>query len=126
VRAAVEGARIEPAATAQPDDLLAALNGAEVAIAAGGAGVSLLPRDLRLKAKGLRVAVDLNAVPPEGIEGIKATDFAAERDGIIAYGAIGAGGFKMKIHKRAVAMLFEANDRILDAEQIYDLGVKIE
>ena len=28
----------------------------------------------------------------------------------------------MKIHKAALASLFESNDKVLDAEQIYELG----
>ena len=38
------------------------------------------------------------------------------------YGAIGVGGTKMKLHKAAIRRLFEANDLVLDAEEIYELG----
>ena len=41
---------------------------------------------------------------------------------MLAYGAIGVGGLKMKIHKAAIRSLFEANDRTLDAEEIFDIG----
>ena len=41
------------------------------------------------------------------------------------YGAIGVGGTKMKIHKAAVARLFESNDQVLDAEEVYQLALKI-
>jgi hypothetical protein len=49
-------------------------------------------------------------------------DRAVQRHGTLCYGAIGVGGDKMKIHKAAIASLFEANDRVLDAEEIYLLG----
>jgi hypothetical protein len=68
------------------------------------------------------VAIDLNAVPPPGIEGVGPTDKAAELGPAMAYGAIGVGGMKMKIHKAAIAALFQSNDRILDAEQIHALA----
>ena len=55
----------------------------------------------------LKVAIDLNAVPPAGIGGIQPQDKAAERDGQICYGAIGVGGTKMKLHKAAIRRLFE-------------------
>lgn len=126
VRTAVAGSDVNPVATGSGDDLLQALQGVQVVIAAGGPGVCLLPRDARLKAKSLEVAIDLNAVPPEGIEGVKGSDFAKERDGVIAYGAIGVGGLKMKIHKAAVRQLFEANDQVLDLERIFELGSRIE
>jgi len=68
------------------------------------------------------VVVDLNAVPPSGVEGVEAGDQGVDRDGVKAWGALGVGGLKMKIHKRAVRALFESNDRVLDAEEVLELG----
>jgi hypothetical protein len=73
----------------------------------------------------IRVMVDLNAVPPTGIEGVEVMDAAKIRDGIVCYGAQGVGGTKMKIHRAALAKLFERNDQILDAEEIYDLSLTL-
>jgi hypothetical protein len=70
----------------------------------------------------LKLVIDLNAVPPLGIEGVEATDKAAQRDGIVCYGAIGIGGTKMKVHKAAVAKLFESNDQVMDAEEVYQIA----
>ena len=70
----------------------------------------------------LKVAIDLNAVPPVGLGGLEVTDHAQVRNGILCYGAIGVGGMKMKIHKAAVKSLFEANDRVLDTEAIFAIG----
>lgn len=94
----------------------------DIVIAAGAAGACLLPRSVREELKGLRVAIDLNAVPPLGIEGIEATDKGIDRDGVLGWGALGVGGMKMKIHKAAIRALFESNDRILDAEECLALG----
>jgi hypothetical protein len=41
---------------------------------------------------------------------------------VIGYGALGVGGTKMKIHRAAIQRLFQANDQVLDAEQIYAIG----
>jgi hypothetical protein len=68
------------------------------------------------------LAIDLNAVPPSGIEGIEPGDKGTIRDGVVCYGALGVGALKMKIHRRAIASLFEANDRVLDAEGVFELG----
>ena len=68
------------------------------------------------------VAVDLNAVPPLGIGGLEVTDKAVPRDGVLSYGAIGVGGTKMQIHKAAIAQLFDRNDQVLDAEEVYEIG----
>lgn len=119
----VSGARLEPISTDSAIELAAAMHGRALVIAAGAAGVMLLPKDARVACSTLKVAVDLNAVPPLGIEGVEATDKARERDGVLAYGALGVGGTKMKIHKAAVAKLFESNDKVLDAEEVYALGL---
>ena len=41
---------------------------------------------------------------------------------VVSYGAIGVGGIKMKIHRSCVASLFEANDRVLDADEMLAVG----
>ena len=79
-------------------------------VAAGAAGAVLLPKTVRLACATLRVAIDLNAVPPLGIEGVGATDTGVEHDGVTCYGAIGVGNTKMKIHRAAIARLFESNE----------------
>ena len=102
-----------------------AIDGASVVIAAGAPGIELLPESLRKDGTSLKVAIDLNAVPPTGIGGINPQDKAADHEGQICYGAIGVGGLKMKLHKSAIRRLFESNDAVLDAEEIYALGSTI-
>jgi hypothetical protein len=116
------GARLEPAGIANLADLQTALAGRSLVVAAGAAGVVLLPRAPRLASNDLKVAIDLNAVPPLGIEGVDVVDKAIERDGVLCYGAIGVGGTKMKIHKAAIARLFESNDLVLDAEETFAIA----
>jgi len=122
--AAITGRPITPFATANPEALRAGLEGNVVVVAAGAAGATILPADLRRALPDLKVAVDLNAVPPLGIEGVAATDKGTERDGVRSWGALGIGGTKMKIHKKAIQELFTANDKILDAEEVLELGRK--
>lgn len=122
IRARVSGARIEPRAVSTPQELQTALEGRTLVIAAGAAGVVLLPKAARMGCATLKVAIDLNAVPPLGIEGVGMADKGKEQDGIVGYGALGVGDTKMKLHKLAVARLFERNDQVLDAESIYDLA----
>src|SRR5262249_50970163 len=70
------------------------LEGAEVLLNAGGAGVNLVPREA-WAGRTLRAAADVNAVPPFGIEGIEVTDNGADRDGVTVFGALGVGNLKM-------------------------------
>src|SRR5205807_6362075 len=106
IRSARPGARLEPVAAGTPEEVRIALQGCALVIAAGAAGAVLLPRYARIPAPELQVAIDLNAVPPAGIEGVQATDKSVTRDGFLCYGAIGVGETKMKVHKAAVARLF--------------------
>jgi hypothetical protein len=125
IRAKVAGAKVEPCAAGTDAELRPALAGRSLVVAAGAAGAVLLPTAARLAAPDMKVAVDLNAVPPLGIEGVEVTDKAKEHEGVYCYGAIGVGGTKMKIHKAAIARLFESNDLVLDAEEVYTLALGI-
>jgi len=118
-------AKLEACETRDDESACRAVDGATFVVAAGAPGVELLPAKGREAAKSLKLAIDLNAVPPGGIGGIGPTDKAVEKDGQICFGAIGVGGTKMKLHKAAVRRLFESNDAVLDAEEIFALGEKI-
>jgi len=96
-----------------------ALEGAQVCLTAGAAGVTLLPRRVWVGHPTLAVMADVNAVPPLGIEGTEATDKGVEREGKRVFGALAIGSLKMKVHKACVASLFERNDAVLDIEAIY-------
>jgi hypothetical protein len=101
---------------------MAVLEGAEIVLSAGPAGVCLVPKDAWMGRPGLKVVVDVNAVPPLGVEGIEVTDNAVDRGGVTTFGALGVGNLKMKIHKACIAKLFEKNDLVLDAEAIAEIG----
>jgi hypothetical protein len=125
IRERYPAARTEAVVAGTPEEVQAALTGCEVVISAGAAGVMLLPSSVRKASNALKVAIDLNAVPPAGIEGVEATDKAVTKDGVVCYGAIGVGGLKMKLHRAAIARLFQSNDQILDAEEVYDLAATV-
>ena len=130
VRAEVPGAMLRPiegrAASGAEPDLAAALAEAQLVVACGAAGVTLLDEQGRGAATGARVLVDLNAVPPAGIAGIGAGDKARDDGGRIVYGALGVGGTKMKIHKEAIRRLFAGTETVLDAEQLLAIGMELE
>jgi hypothetical protein len=116
------GGTVKPFATTSAESLADAINGCAVVVSAGAAGITLLPAEIWRNLSALRVVIDVNAVPPLGVEGIEATDKNTERNHVRAWGALGVGGTKMKIHKKAIQELFTFNDRILDAEQVLELG----
>jgi hypothetical protein len=126
IRKQAPNVRVASVSTTTSADAPAALAGCTLVVAAGAAGVVLLPKKHRANVPTLQVAIDLNAVPPPGIEGVEAMDAGETRDGLICYGALGVGGTKMKIHKAAVARLFERHDQMFDAEAIYELAQQID
>jgi hypothetical protein len=116
-----ESARVTPASS-DPNEAMKSLTGASILIAAGAAGVKFLDQTQWSGAGSLRVAIDLNAVPPAGLGGIEVIDKAVQRGNVTCYGAIGVGGTKMKVHKAALRTLFDANDHVLDTAEIYAIA----
>src|SRR5437588_4565886 len=116
-------AQVDPVATGTPEELVKAVADQQLIVAAGAAGAVLLPKSARPACKALKVAIDLNAVPPPGIEGVEVGEAGVEHEGVICYGAIGVGATKMKLHRAAIARLFESNDQVLDAEEVFALPV---
>jgi methylenetetrahydrofolate/methylenetetrahydromethanopterin dehydrogenase (NADP+) len=94
----------------------------EVLLNSGPAGVQMVPRSAWTSLRNLKVAVDLNAVPPLGIEGIDVNDNGVEKNGVRVFGAFGIGNFKTKLHKACVVRLFTRNDLVLDAEAIAEIA----
>jgi methylenetetrahydrofolate/methylenetetrahydromethanopterin dehydrogenase (NADP+) len=113
---------VEAVALADPSRLPQVLDGAEILLNSGPAGVQMVPRSAWTATKSLKVAVDLNAVPPLGIEGVDVNDAGEKREGVVVYGAFGVGNFKTRLHKACVAKLFTRNDLVLDAEAIADVA----
>jgi len=117
------GGTVRSIALREPSQAAAAVEGCEVLLNAGPAGVMLIPR--AAWAGKLKVVVDLNALPPLGVEGVEVNDDGETREGAIAFGALGVGNFKMKLHKECIARLFTRSDLVLDAETIEDVATEL-
>ena len=127
VRAAVgDDCQVEALAAATKEELVGQLAGVETLVAAGAAGVRLVDAIGLKQISSLRVAIDLNAVPPEGIEGIGGHDDGQPQGNVRCYGALAVGGRKMRIHKASIRRLFESNDAVLDADEIYEIGRRLD
>jgi hypothetical protein len=126
IKARHADAKCFPVAVSDHDSISQHPERFNLVVAATAAGVRVVEKDHLAGHSNLKMLIDLNAVPPTGIEGVEATDCGREANGIIHYGAIGVGGAKMKIHRAAIAALFEANHRVLDAEEIYELGLGLQ
>ena len=107
-------------------DCRKAMDGTQVVFSAGKPGVLLLKKEIWSTMPALKVIADVNAVEPPGVEGTKAADNGREREGKIVFGALGIGNLKMKVHKGAIARLFERNDQIMDLFSIFELAKYIQ
>src|SRR6058998_112638 len=116
------GATVRAVTMSDRSHAAARLEGTELLLNTGLAGVCLVPRDAWVGRAGLRVAADLNAVPPLGVEGIEVHDDGVVRDGVKVFGALAVGKLKMKIHKACITRLFGHNDLVLDAETIAEIA----
>lgn len=104
------------------DDRGRAIEGAEVVFAAGAAGVELLQPAHWQDNPTLELMADANATPPIGIGGTDMMDRGTNRYGKIVWGAIGFGTLKLALHRACIARLFETNDLVLDAEEIFAIA----
>jgi len=114
--------QVESAAVAEPTQLPRVLDGVDILLNAGAAGIQMVSKASWTAVKTLKIAVDLNAVPPPGIDGVEVNDAGVVKSGVTVFGAFGIGNFKTKLHKACIARLFERNDLVLDAETIADVA----
>jgi hypothetical protein len=113
---------VEPA---DDEELAKVLDGASLVLAAGPAGIEVLPGAVWRGIDSIEVLADFNAAEPLGVEGTDAQDDFAERDGKRVLGALAIGGPKMKVHKACVRRLFESNDAILDVDGVYEIAKEL-
>jgi hypothetical protein len=101
------------------------LDGASIVLAAGPAGIELLPEDVWRGVDSIEVLADFNAADPLGIAGTDAQDDMKDYDGKKVLGALAIGGPKMKVHKTCVRRLFETNEAELDVDGVYEIAKEL-
>ena len=104
------------------DERVTSISGASIVMATGASGVVLLNKKDWIESESIEVVCDANAMPPLGIEGVELNDKAKEIGGKKAFGAIGFGGLKISVHRECVSRLFNSNDGVFDAEEIYRIA----
>jgi hypothetical protein len=116
------GVRVAAAEAASAEQRHAALEGQNIVLAAGAAGHELADAASWQDNPAVTHVADFNPEPPFGLGGINASDKAKDYGGKLAFGALGIGGLKLKLHRACIASLFTANDRVLDAGIILDIA----
>lgn len=86
---------------------------ADIVIATGAAGIELLSAALIASAPQLKVAADVNAVPPAGIAGVDAFDngaaIAGSTSGAVGIGALAIGNIKYQAQNRLLKQMIETD-----------------
>jgi methylene-tetrahydromethanopterin dehydrogenase len=87
-----------------------AIKDVDVILAAGRAGVQIVSAQQLARAPSLKVAADVNAVPPAGIEGLGAQDdgVALKGSGAVGIGSLAIGGVKYKVQSGLFRRMIEA------------------
>ena len=96
-----------------------------IVISVGATGVTLLSAAQWQAHPTLELVLDANASPSAGIEGVAMTDKATLKQGKLCFGGLGFGGLKLELQRQCIALLFERNDRLLDAVEILALAKPI-
>ena len=113
---------ITPAQAIDYDSRGKMIEDAQVVFATGAAGVELLKSEHWENNSHIELMADANATPPVGIGGTDMMDRGQQRHGKIIWGAIGFGTLKLALHRTCIEKLFESNDQIFDAEEIFSLA----
>lgn len=116
---------IEPKEAGNKEKTLESIENADLVVAAGPEGVEILPEDIWKKTSA-EVLMDLNAVPPFGIGGLRREDEVFEKHGKTIFPALAIGKDKIKTHHKLIEKLFETKDQIFTLSKVYDLAKKTQ
>jgi methylene-tetrahydromethanopterin dehydrogenase len=112
--AEMTGGKVAGVVAASPEEIVSAAKDCEIVIAAGPAGVELVPEEFVPRLEKCLVAADVNAVPPAGIAGIKAKYDKKEQNGILTIGALAIGNLRNKIEAKILQTAMESEGAFLD------------
>jgi hypothetical protein len=109
------------------EEIGAAIKDSDIILACGAAGIQLLPLSVLEKyGDNCKVLGDINAVPPLGIEGLKATHKGKEfTPGKFGIGALAIGPLKIQIEGEMFKRAVESSKGIVDYKVAYEIAKKL-
>ena len=97
------------------------LKKADVVLCAGTRGIRVIEKEMLKEIKHMKVLVDINAIPPFGVEGIELKDDMREMEqGIFGIGALTIGDLKHKLEKE---ILREARS---NGKELYNYNLALQ
>ncbi len=111
------GSTLEAAVAKNDEEKAALLADADIVFCTAKAGVRVLNASVLAQASQLKVAGDVNAVPPSGIEGINVKDFAeplreASQTNAVGVGALAVGNVKYQLQQMLLKTLLESKEPV--------------
>jgi len=114
------GVQVEGIFAPTPASKIEVLKKADVVMCAGIKGIRLVDKEMLNEVKHIKVLIDINAVPPFGVEGIELKDDMREMmPGIFTIGALTVGSLKHKVEKE---ILREARS---NGKELYNYNIAL-
>jgi len=114
------GVQVQGVFAPTPAAKIELLKKADVVMCAGIKGVRLVDKEMLNEVKHIKVLLDINAVPPFGVEGIELKDDMREMmPGIFTIGALTVGNLKHKVEKE---ILREARS---NGQEVYNYNIAL-
>ena len=114
------GVQVQGIFAPTPAAKIEVLKKADVVMCAGIKGIRLVDKDMLNEVKHIKVLLDINAVPPFGVEGIELKDDMKEMmPGIFTIGALTVGNLKHKVEKE---ILKEARS---NGKEVYNYNIAL-
>lgn len=92
------------------------ISSVDIVLATGAAGIQLFSAELIASAPELKVAADVNAVPPAGVAGLDAFDngklLAGSTSGAVGIGALAIGNVKYQVQSMLLKKMIEVDKPI--------------
>jgi methylene-tetrahydromethanopterin dehydrogenase len=109
------GVSLQGVGTGSPQELRSALEAADVVMAVAAPGVQVAGAEDLAAARRLKVALDINAVPPSGLAGVGAKDDARPLEGskAVAIGALAIGNVKYQVQHRLLTRMRESQQPLV-------------
>lgn len=123
----IKAERVRGVEAQTPEEIGRAIREAEIVLAAGAAGIQLLPLQvLREHGQKCRIVADINAVPPLGVEGLKSKADGEEfLPHIYGIGALAIGKLKNKVEVEMIKKAAEEPKGIFDYKVAYEIAKKL-
>jgi hypothetical protein len=115
--------RVKVIEVSKPEQTVAAIQNAEIILAAGAGGIQLMAKADLENAKNAKIVADINAIKPLGIEGLESNDDPKElQPGLFGIGALAIGKLKLKVEGDMIKRATEAASGLFDYSMAYDLA----